>query len=334
MKGRRYVLIFAAGLLLIPNTSVSRLNAQSDRGTITGTVTDPTGAAMVAVSVTTTNSETGVASKTTSSANGSYAVRLLSVGTYEVSAEQQGFKRFVRNGIILQIGQTARVDIPMELGRVSETVEVQADAPTLLPNTSDLGTVVTQQQFRELPLIGQGEVRNPTFFMILVPGVTGRGPATFDSNHFSERVLSTTVNGSQSGSTEFHLDGSIIASAAEFSGDPRNVGFPPDAVGGFKMITLNAPAEYGHSGGGIAAFTTKSGTNQLHGSVYEYFRNDVLDARGFFSPTTPTNRQNEFGFTVGGPIHKDKTFFFGWYNGFRLHHAEANSRSERFPLMP
>ena len=145
------------------------------------------------------------------------------------------------------------------------------------------------------------------------------------------RVLSTTVNGSQSGSTEFHLDGSIIASAAEYSGDPRNVGFPPDAVGGFKMITLNAPAEYGHSGGGIATFTTKSGTNQLHGSVYEYFRNDVLDARGFFSPTTPTNRQNEFGFTVGGPIHKDKTFFFGWYNGFRIHQALANSSPGTVP---
>jgi hypothetical protein len=138
-------------------------------------------------------------------------------------------------------------------------------------------------------------------------------------------MLSTTVSGSQSGSTEFHLDGSIIASAGEFSADPRNVGFPPDAVAGFKMITLNAPAEYGRSGGGIASFTTKSGTNRLHGSLYEYFRNDALDARGFFSPTTPANRQNEFGATAGGPIHKDKTFFFGWYNGFRMHQALPNS---------
>ena len=127
------------------------------------------------------------------------------------------------------------------------------------------------------------------------------------------------------GSTEFHLDGSIIASAGEFSADLRNVGFPPDAVAGFKMITLNAPAEYGRSGGGIASFTTKSGTNQLHGSLYEYFRNDALDARGFFAPTTPANRQNEFGATIGGPIHKDKTFFFGWYNGFRMHQAQPNS---------
>lgn len=157
--------------------------------------------------------------------------------------------------------------------------------------------------------------------MILVPGVTGRGTSISPASGFNSRIVSTTVSGSQSGSTEFHLDGSIIANAGNFSGDPRNVGFPPDAVAEFKMITLNAPAEYGRSGGGIASFTLKSGTNQLHGSLYEYFRNDALDARGFFSPTTPTNRQNEFGLTGGGPIRKDKTFFFGWYNGFRLNKA-------------
>ena len=208
---------------------------------------------------------------------------------------------------------------------MSDTVAVQADAPTLLPNTSDLGTVITRQQFQDLPLLGQGETRNPTFFMTLVPGVTGRGRAYGGGGTFDLRSLSTTVAGSQSGSAEFHLDGSILASAGEFSGDPRNVGFPPDAVEEFKMTTVNAPAEYGRTGGGIASFTLKSGTNQLHGSLYEYFRNDALDARGFFAPKTPTNRQNEFGATAGGPIRKDKTFFFGWYNGFRLHKATLNT---------
>ena len=174
-------------------------------------------------------------------------------------------------------------------------------------------------------------MRNPTFLMTLVPGVTGRGRASCCGGGFDGRVLSTTVNGSQSGSTEFHLDGSIIASAGEFSADPRNIGFPPDVVGGFNMVTLNAPAEYGRSGGGIASFTLKSGTNKLHGSLYEYFRNEVLDARGFFARTTGTNRQNEFGTTVGGPIHKDKTFFFGWYNGFRLNQALLNSSPGTVP---
>jgi len=313
--------IFAGEVFLVLGVSILMLSAQSDRGTITGTVTDQTGAPIVSVSVTATNAGTGITSNTTSGTNGSYTIALLPAGTYQVSAEHPGFKRFVSNGIPVQIGQTIPVDIAMQLGKVSETVEVQADAPGLLPNTSDLGTVIARQQFQDLPLIGQGETRNPTFFMILVPGVTGRGTSISPASGFNSRVVSTTVSGSQSGSTEFHLDGSIIANAGNFSGDPRNVGFPPDAVAEFKMITLNAPAEYGRSGGGIASFTLKSGTNQLHGSLYEYFRNNALDARGFFSPTTPTNRQNEFGATVGGPIHKDKTFFFGWYNGFRLNKA-------------
>jgi outer membrane receptor protein involved in Fe transport len=279
---------------------------------------------MVGVSVTATNTGTGVTSKATSGANGSYTITLLPVGAYQVSVEQLGFKRFLRNGIAVQIGQTTRLDISMELGNISETIEVHGEEPLLLPNTSDLGTVIGRQQFQDLPLVGQREMRNPTSFMTLVPGVTGRGVAKVEFQ-FNSRVFSTTVSGSQSGSTEWHLDGSVLANAAEFSADPRIIGFPPDAVGGFKMTTVNASAEYGHSGGGIASFTLKSGTSQLHGSLYEYFRNDALDARGFFAPTTPRNRQNEFGVTAGGPIHKDKTFFFAWFNGFRMHQALENS---------
>jgi hypothetical protein len=246
------------------------------------------------------------------------------VGTYQVSAEHPGFKKYVGTSVAVETGQTARVDIGMELGELSQTIQVQAQEPLLRPDTSDLGTVISGQQILDLPLLGNGEQRNPTFFMILVPGVTGRGMVNFNSSDFNARLFSTTVSGSQSGSTEWHLDGSIIAQAGELSADPRNVGFPQDAVGEFKMTTVNAPAEYGHSAGGIASFTLKSGTNQLHGSLYEYFRNDALDARGFFVPKTPTNKQNEFGATAGGPIRKNKTFFFGWYNGFRLNKATLN----------
>jgi carboxypeptidase family protein len=299
--------------------------AQSDRGTVTGTLTDASGAVLVGVSLAAVDVATGLKSKTISGESGAYTIPLLPVGTYRVTSEMDGFKTHVSDNVAVQVNQTTRLDIVMEVGEVSQTVEVVAEGPQLRSDTSELGTVISQQEYQDLPLIGQREVRNPTFFMILVPGVTGRGIATVDMSQFNMRNLSTTVSGSQSGSTEWHLDGSIIASAGEFSTDPRNVGFPPDAVGGFKMITLNAPAEYGRSGGGIASFTLKSGSNQLHGSLYEYFRNDALDARGFFVPTTPVNRQNEFGATVSGPIHKDKTFFFGWYNGFRMHEAKGNS---------
>jgi hypothetical protein len=313
-------------LLLNP---VSSTWAQSDRGTLTGTVTDRTGAVLVGVSLTAVDEATRLRSKATSGPSGTYTIPLLPVGTYRVTSEIKGFKTHIGANVAVQVNQTTSLDIVMDVGEMSQTVEIQAEEPPLRPDTSDLRTVITRQEIQELPLVGQREVRNPTFFMTLVPGVTGRGTAwgatNSGGNSFDARYLSTTVSGSQSGSTEFHLDGSIIASAGEFSADPRNVGFPPDAVGGFKMITLNAPAEYGRSGGGIASFTSKSGTNQLHGSLYEYFRNDALDARGFFSPTTPTNRQNEFGATTGGPILKDKTFFFGWYNGFRMHQALSNS---------
>ena len=200
MNQRRTVPIFAAGLSLVLGALIPLLNAQSDRGIITGTVTDQTGAAIVGVSVAATNKETTISSRTTTGAKRRLnTVTLLPAGTYEVSAEHSGFKKFVGRGIVVQIGQTVRVDIPMELGRVRETVEVRAEEPLLLPNTSDLGTVIARQEFQDLPLIGQREVRNPTFFMILVPGVTGRGTATVTMEQFNMRNLSTTVNGSQSG---------------------------------------------------------------------------------------------------------------------------------------
>ena len=155
--------------------------------------------------------------------------------------------------------------------------------------------------------------------------MTSRGTSTPTASG-SGRQLNTTVNGSPTGSLEFHLDGAQIGNVGLLSGDFRNLPFPQDAVAEFKIMTLNPPAEFGRAGLGITAFNLRTGTNQFHGSVYEYFRNEKLDARGFFAPTTPLNKQNEFGATIGGPIKKDKTFFYGWYQGFRLRkQASANS---------
>ena len=224
--------IFAAGMILTLGVSVSKLNAQSDRGTITGSVSDQTGAVIVGVSVSAINSATGVTAKMSTSSNGNYTIPLLRAGIYQVTAEQSGFKKFVRAGIVVEVGETTRLDVQMELGEVTQTVEVQGDSPLLLSDTSELGTVIGGQQVLDLPLVGQGEQRNPTFFMILVPGVTGRGMVNFDLSQFNIRLLSTTVSGSQSGSTEFHLDGSIIASAGEFSGGSSQCGLPSGCRGG------------------------------------------------------------------------------------------------------
>ncbi len=297
------------------------LLAQGDRGTITGTVTDPSGAVIAGASVTATNTATRLGAQTTTTSSGNYTIPNLRVGTYEVTVEQGGFKKAVQSGIVVEVGQTVRVDAALQLGETTQSVEVSAEAIQVQRDTSDRGTVISGQEVLELPIVGVGEQRNPGFFMTLVPGVTGRGV----SYGGSPRMLNTTVNGSQSASNEFQLDGSLVGSATEWAGDFRNLPFPQDAIGEFKVVTLNPPAEYGRTGQGITSFTLRSGTNKLHGSAYEYFRNDALDARGFFAQKTPINKQNEFGATAGGPIFKDKTFFFGWYQGFRLRKGSNNN---------
>src|SRR2546425_1043263 len=330
---QRIVLVLS---LTLPS-SLGSLWAQSDRATITGNVTDPSGAVIVGATVAATNTATRVITRTTSTSTGNYTIPSLRVGTYELSVEQSGFKKYLQGGILLEVGQTVRVDAQMQLGQATELVEVTAQAAQLQTSTADRGAVVTSRDIEELPLVGQGEQRNPAYFIVLAPGVTGRGV----SYGGSPRMLNTTVNGSQSASNEFQLDGALTGSAAEWAGDFRNVPFPQDAVGEFKVITLNPPAEFGRTGQGITSFTLKSGTNQLHGTAYELIRNCTpttpgkeshfcLDSRGFYPAKSAINKQNEFGATVGGPIRKDKTFFFGWYQGFRLRKG-ANNFTDTVP---
>jgi hypothetical protein len=331
LRGQKWCTPLFAWLLLM---SPVPLFAQLDRGTITGIVTDPSGAVIVGANVTATNIATGVSTKTTTSSTGNYTIPLLKAGRYEVAVEQTGFKRFVQAGLILEVGQTLRVDASLQVGQTTQTVEVTAQAVQIQKDTSDRGTIVTGRDVLELPIVGVGEQRNPGYFMILAPGVTGRGV----SYSGSPRMLNTTVNGSQSASNEFAVDGATIATASEWAGDFRNIPFPQDAVGEYKVMTLNPPAEYGRTGQGITSFTIKSGTNQFHGSAYEFVRNCTgtdpsaggnskfcLDSRGFFAAKAPINKQNEFGGTIGGPIRKDKTFFFGWYQGFRLRKESSSS---------
>jgi hypothetical protein len=311
--------------------SIGTVWAQSDRGAITGSVTDPSGAVIVAATVTATNTGTGVSKQTQTTTAGDYTIPLLRAGTYSVTVEHPGLKRFIQSGIVLEVGQTIRVDAPMQIGQTTQTVQVTGQGELLQRDTSDRGTVIGSRDIEELPIVSQGEQRNPGFYMTLAPGVTGRGTAAPTASG-SGRQLNTTVNGSPSGSTEFHLDGAQIGQGYMLAGDFRLLPFPPDAVGEFNVMTLNPPAEYGQTGLGITSFSIKSGSNQLHGTMYEYLRNNDLDARGFFAPTTPVNKQNEFGATVGGPVvipkiynGKDKTFFFGWYHGFRLRNEPSNS---------
>ena len=312
------------GLALAFLIGAGSLLAQGNLGTITGTVTDPSGAAVPGAAVTATNSATGISTKVTSTSTGNYAIPLLQAGTYQVTVEASGFKKYVAPGVVVNLASVVTLNPRLEIGPVAQSIEVQAAATPLQRDTSDRSTVISSRDLETLPIVAQSEQRNPGFYMTLSPGTTGRGTATPTASG-SGRQLNTTVNGSQSGSTEFYLDGALIGQPGQMAGDFRQLWlFPVDAVGEFKVYTQNPPAEFGDSGLGIMTFVTKTGTNEFHGSVYEYLRNDALDARGFFAARVPANKQNEFGATIGGPIKKDKTFFFGWYSGYRLAQEATN----------
>lgn len=290
--------------------------AQVSRGTLTGIVTDPSGAVVPGVAITAVNTATGVKNNAVTNSSGAYTVPLLPAGTYNVIAEKTGFRRYLHSNIIVPVGDTVRVDVAMTLGTTTQTVQVTA-IPLLNRATSDLGTTITSREVEELPLTSFGDQRTPATFMQLAPGVTGRGPSnnTYAGN---SRTMSTMVSGSMVSSTTLMLDGADIPTANEFEGDLRALQIPPDAIQEFKLESIMAPAEYGRTGGGTASFVVKSGTNQIHGTAFEFLRNDALNARNFFQPDVTPYKQNEFGATAGGPIKKDKAFIFGWYDGFRL----------------
>jgi hypothetical protein len=298
---------YALALLL---TSGLALFAQSDRGTITGFVLDPSSAPIPAAAIAATNQATGVKYSASSSESGNYVVPQLPVGRYDVSIEAPGFRRHLRKDIDINVAQTLTLNATLEVGQVEQQIEVVGDAPVVESATSDVGTVVSTRSVIDLPLSVSGNMRNPEAFIFLTPGVTGD-------------TTNTQINGSPSRGKEILLDGGSAAS-------PESGGllftYPSvEAIGEFKLVNTNFSAEYGRTGGGFEVFTTKSGTNDFHGALFNYFRNDALDARGFFARTTPVNRQNEFGGVLGGPIIKNRTFFNVVYSGFRFRAGTSNA---------
>ncbi len=267
----------------------------------------------------------------TSNSSGVYNVPLLDPAIYKLTAEREGFKKYTQTGITVNVGQTIRVDFALSLGAKTDTVNVVASALTLDRETSDLGTSVTAREVQDLPLTSFGDQRSPTNFMQLAPGVTGEGNNSGGMG--SDRTYSTSVSGSMVSSTTLMLDGADVTSVGGFEGDLNAFKVPPDAISEFKMETTNGSAEYGRSAGGTASFQVKSGSNQIHGSAYEWVRNDALDARGFFPQGVPPYKHNEFGANAGGAIIKDKAFVFGYYDGFRLVEA-ASTNEATIPTSP
>jgi hypothetical protein len=293
--------------------------AQADTGRLEGTITDPQGAAVAGANVTITNTGTGYPSSAKTNELGYYTISALPPGHYRVEVSLKGFKKMVRE-LDLQVAQIGVADFQLQVGEVSESVTVEAGSPVIDAQDSAIGGVVEARQIEEMPLNG----RNFTQLALLVPGVIrGSGNATGSAGNAEtfrygqEGGASLVVNGVRAQANNFILDG-IDNNEALVN---TIVLFPPaDAIDEFRVQTNVAPAEYGRAGGALVVTSIKSGTNDYHGSVFWFNRNKALNAENFFtSPHTPTPPfvRNQFGFSAGGPIIKNKLFIFGDYQGLR-----------------
>src|SRR5271154_3014597 len=308
--------------------------AQTNQGSIAGVVVDSTGAVVPDAKLTATEKNTGTVYQTVTTSSGSYRFPNVRIGSYDLTVTAAGFKSQTLTGILVQVATTAALDIKLSPGAVSESIVVQADAPTLQSESSDIGTVVGAKQILDLPLALGSSVqamRSPEAFVFLTPGSVGPGSDSGNGGTFESKI-----SGGQNYATEVLLDGSSTTrseNGSSFDETAPSV----DALGEFKVITSTLPAEFGRTTGGIETFSTKAGTNLYHGEVYDLFRNDDLDANNwgndyFLSQdpanrrlfATPLDRQNDYGGTFGGPViiphlynGKDKTFFFFSWEQYR-----------------
>jgi len=304
--------------LLFSVAAVNVLNAQVDTATIVGTVRDSSGGVVPGAAVVATEVNTEIKSSARTDSSGNYAITPLKIGNYSVSVEAQGFKKETRGGVVLQVQDRARIDFTLQVGALTEVVDIQAGAPVVETETSSLGDVVTSQQVTDLPLNG----RDFTQLATLTTGVIKITESSGNINGASSQSNGNAggafaVNGTRGNLNNFMLDG-IDNNSNDNAGNVLQTNV--DAIQEFKIQTSGYSAEFGRSGGAVINATIKSGTNQFHGTAFDFLRNDVLDARDFFEPAGSPKapfRQNQFGGTLGGPIRRNKTFFFVDYQGTR-----------------
>src|SRR5690348_11687756 len=285
--------------------------AQSTGGRIRGTVSDPSSAPVAAVTVSLINEATHAARDVQTGANGEYIFIEVPVGSYEIDVAQTGFKKYIRKGIALDLNEVVSVDIALQLGSSTESIEVTGAPPVVDTTSTQLGAIVNERSSTQLPL----NERDVYQLLQLQPGVQSQ----IGNNLFygSDKPGVVTVNGGRGRSNNYSVNG---GDGNDLFANLPAVQPSPDSIEEFRVITNSFDAEYGRNSGAVVNVVTKSGSNDLHGSVYEFLRNDVLNAHGFtFQPTPKAPfKQNQFGGTLGGPIKKDKTFFFGSYEGRRI----------------
>ncbi|MFZ3265673.1 MAG: carboxypeptidase regulatory-like domain-containing protein [Terriglobales bacterium] len=291
--------------------------AQGTGGRILGRVADPTGAVLADVRVTATNEATGVSRETATNASGDYGFPELPIGTYTLSFDLAGFKTNVRKGITVELNQVITFNSTLQIGQTKEVVEVTSEAPLVDTTSTQLGAIVNNKSVNELPL----NTRDTYQFLQLQPGVQSQLGSSGSTFYGSDDPGSVSVNGGRGRANNFSVNG---GDANDTFVNGAAVQPTPDAIDEFRVITNTFDAEYGRNSGAVVNVVTKSGTNQFHGDIYEYFRNKVLNATGFFDTTKAQFNQNQFGGTIGGPIKKDRTFFFGSYEGRRIREGTAS----------
>ena len=322
-------LLSTVGLFLLVSTAF----AQTDRGTITGTVLDPAGAVVPSAKIEARNTETSAVFSGASTNTGNYTLASIPAGTYELSVSAAGFKKFVRPGIQVQVAETARIDATLEVGATTDTVTINAEAPLLKTESGELSHQIDYTEADALPIFTMngaggalGNIRDPLSVITLLPG------ASFATDN------TLRVNGMPSSSQAIRVEGQD-ATNGMWKESNQGVQQGVEAIQEVSIQTSNFAAEYGQVGGGYINYTMKSGTNQLHGSAYDYFQNEFLNAATPFT-VNPSGtghlknelRRNDYGFTLGGPIRipkvyngKDKTFFFFNFEQFRQNTLTATT---------
>ncbi len=314
-------------LLILSSAVPAHLFAQEVTAAINGTVTDPSGGVVKGAKVTATDLDRGTVWPSTTNGDGAYAFPRLPIGTYSVKVESSGFQAQERPNIALQLNQKARLDFQLKVGQMSQTVTVSEAPPLLQTETTQLGTVIDARTNVALPLA----TRNYVQLTLLAPGAVNPNPSGFANGQTTANSARPYINGNREQTNNFLLDGVDNNQVSD-----NLVGYAPqpDAIQEFNLITQNASAEFGNFMGGIVNVSIKAGGNGFHGDVYEFFRNDILNANqwsnNFNGTPRPSLRWNEFGGTVGGPIKKDKLFFFLDYQGERFDTPASTSANTVF----
>src|SRR5436190_8623890 len=319
MKNPTLLLVFILAFLLLLYTPRS-LSAQVSSGTIVGTTRDTSGAIVPGANVTVKAVETGLTRMVVAGELGAYTISALPVGTYDLEASVAGFKTEVRKGIGVTVGATVTVDFTLSVGAAAEEVIVSAEAPQVNTTDASLGGLVADTAIRELPLNGRDWLQLATLQAGVLGGL-GLDAAVVGNSSRAARGNGVTlsIGGSRPTNNVFMVDNLIVNDYANGSpGSGLGINLGVDGIQEFRVLTNEYTAQYGRTSGGVINAVYKSGTNDLHGTVFGFLRNSALDARNFFDyPDKPAFRRGQFGASLGGPLKKDKTFIFGNYESLR-----------------